>query len=106
MCGIYITNIQYQKQEIQNKLKQINFRGPDNLGYRKINDVSLGHLRLSILDLDQRSNQPYFYKDLYITFNGEIYNFKNIREELVFLGVTFETTSDTEVLIKAVLHLM
>lgn len=100
MCGIYITNIAYQKEEIEDKLKQIDFRGPDNLGVEKIDTVSLGHLRLSILDLDKRSNQPYQYKDLYITFNGEIYNFETIREELIALGFSFETTSDTEVLIK------
>lgn len=100
MCGIYITNISYQKEEIQDKLKQIDFRGPDNLGVENINNVSLGHLRLSILDLDKRSNQPYQYKDLYITFNGEIYNFDSIRDELIDLGYSFETTSDTEVLIK------
>jgi asparagine synthase (glutamine-hydrolysing) len=100
MCGIYITNISYQKEEIQDKLKKIDFRGPDNLGVEKIENISLGHLRLSILDLDKRSNQPYQYKDLYITFNGEIYNFESIREELIALGFSFETTSDTEVLIK------
>lgn len=100
MCGIYITNISYQKEEIQDKLKQVDFRGPDNLGLKKIDTVSLGHLRLSILDLDKRSNQPYQFKDLYITFNGEIYNFESIKEELIALGFSFETTSDTEVLIK------
>lgn len=100
MCGIYITNIPYQKEEIQDKLKQIDFRGPDNLGVVKINAVSLAHLRLSILDLDKRSNQPYKYKNLYITFNGEIYNYESIKKELITLGFSFETTSDTEVLIK------
>lgn len=100
MCGIYLTNIPYKKEEIQDKLKKIDFRGPDNLGVEKIDTISLGHLRLSILDLDKRSNQPYQYKDLYITFNGEIYNFESIREELIALGFSFETTSDTEVLIK------
>lgn len=100
MCGIYITNIPYQKEEIQDKLKQIDFRGPDNLGVVKINAVSLAHLRLSILDLDKRSNQPYKYKNLYITFNGEIYNYESIKKELIALGFSFETTSDTEVLIK------
>lgn len=100
MCGIYLTNIQYQKKEIQNKLKQIYFRGPDNLGYRKINDVSLGHLRLSILDLDPRSNQPYVYNNLTITYNGEIYNFEEIKKDLISEGYSFETTSDTEVLLK------
>lgn len=100
MCGIYITNIPFEKNEIVDKLKSIEFRGPDNLGYEKVNDLSFGHLRLSILDLDERSNQPYSFDHLKIVFNGEIYNFEDIKKELEALGYTFETTSDTEVLIK------
>lgn len=100
MCGIYITNIPFQKEEVIDKLKTIEFRGPDYLGYEKINEVSLGHLRLAILDLDQRSNQPYTFKQFHIVFNGEIYNFDTIKKELIVLGYDFETTSDTEVLIK------
>lgn len=100
MCGIYITNIPFKKEEVETKLDSIKFRGPDNLGYEKVGDISLGHLRLSILDLDSRSNQPYSYNYLKITFNGEIYNFEDIKQELIVLGYNFETTSDTEVLIK------
>lgn len=100
MCGIYITNIPFEKSEIVDKLKSIEFRGPDNLGYEKSNDISFGHLRLAILDLDERSNQPYSFGHLKIVFNGEIYNFEDIKKELIALGYTFETTSDTEVLIK------
>lgn len=100
MCGIYITNIPFKKEEVETKLDSIKFRGPDNLGYEKVGDISLGHLRLSILDLDSRSNQPYSYNYLNITFNGEIYNFEVIKQELIVLGYNFETTSDTEVLIK------
>ena len=100
MCGIYITNIPFEKNEIVDKLKSIEFRGPDNLGYEKVNNLSFGHLRLSILDLDERSNQPYSFDHLKIVFNGEIYNFEDIKKELEALGYTFETTSDTEVLIK------
>lgn len=100
MCGIYITNIPFQKEDVIDKLKGIEFRGPDYLGYDKINEISLGHLRLAILDLDQRSNQPYSFKQFHIVFNGEIYNFESIKQELIILGHYFETTSDTEVLIK------
>ncbi|RYE00366.1 MAG: hypothetical protein EOP54_00235 [Sphingobacteriales bacterium] len=60
-------------------MKSIDFRGPDNLGYEKLKNVSLGHLRLAILDLDERSNQPYSFGHLKIVFNGEIYNFEDIR---------------------------
>ncbi|MDE5430531.1 asparagine synthase (glutamine-hydrolyzing) [Elizabethkingia meningoseptica] len=100
MCGIYSTNITYNTIEIEKKLQSISFRGPDNMGITKINDLILGHLRLAILDLDKRSNQPYSFGNYHIVFNGEIYNFKDIRRELEELGYEFETTSDTEVLIK------
>lgn len=100
MCGIYITNIPFSEEEVREKLKKIEFRGPDNLGYKKSGDISLGHLRLSIIDLDSRSNQPFTYNSLSLVFNGEIYNFNSIREELIQEGYTFETTSDTEVLLK------
>lgn len=100
MCGIYITNRPYQKDEIENKLKKISFRGPDNLDVKKINDVSMGHLRLAIIDLDKRSNQPYIFNQYSIVYNGEIYNFESIRAELIEQGFFFDTKSDTEVLIK------
>jgi len=100
MCGIYITNIPYEKEEVLDKLNLIKFRGPDNLGYLKKGNISLGHLRLAIVDLDVRSNQPFFYDKYSIVFNGEIYNFQDIREELEALGHSFETTGDTEVLVK------
>lgn len=100
MCGIYITNIPYPKSEVELKLKKIQFRGPDYSAVIQKENLSLGHLRLSILDLEERSNQPFEYEHLTIVFNGEIYNFKDIKSELEDLGYKFKTTSDTEVLIK------
>lgn len=100
MCGIYITNIPFSETEVNDKLRSIKFRGPDNLGYQKIDEISLGHLRLSIIDLGLRSNQPFTHNQYSIVFNGEIYNYKDIRKELILNGYTFHTTSDTEVLIK------
>ena len=100
MCGIYLTNIQFSKKEIKKKLEKIKYRGPDNSGFLKENDISLAHLRLSILDLDERSNQPFKYKQLSLVYNGEIYNFKEVKDILIKEGYSFETTSDTEVLIK------
>ena len=91
MCGIYITNHNFNKEDVLKKLNTIKFRGPDNTGYSKIDNVSIGHLRLSIIDLDKRSNQPLHYKGLYITYNGEVYNYKEIRAELITLGYKFET---------------
>jgi asparagine synthase (glutamine-hydrolysing) len=104
MCGIYSTNIDYKKEEILQKLRKIKFRGPDNLGYKKHNMVSMAHLRLSILDLDSRSNQPFQYENLSIVYNGEVYNFKEIKKELEGIGYNFRTMSDTEVVIIGFKH--
>lgn len=100
MCGIYLTNIPFGEQQIKSKLEKIKYRGPDYTSVLKRDTITLGHLRLAILDLDQRSNQPFRYKNLTIVYNGEIYNFKDIRGELEGIGYSFQTTSDTEVLIK------
>ena len=99
MCGIYLTNIPFDKEVIEEKLDSISFRGPDFTGIKKINNLTLGHLRLSILDLDPRSHQPMIYQNLHIVFNGEIYNYKDIKSELQDRGYKFNTESDTEVLL-------
>ncbi|HLT32502.1 MAG TPA: asparagine synthase (glutamine-hydrolyzing), partial [Aquaticitalea sp.] len=104
MCGIYITNIPYNSDEILNKLDSISFRGPDFTGIAKVNHLTFGHLRLSILDLDPRSHQPMVFENLTIVFNGEIYNYKPIRKELQNLGYHFKTESDTEVLLVGYKH--
>lgn len=101
MCGIYLTNKNISVDEATEKLKLINYRGPDNLSVQKIDNLILGHLRLSILDLDKRSNQPFFGFENYIVFNGEIYNYQEIKKELISLNYSFKTTSDTEVLLAA-----
>ncbi len=79
-------------------------RGPDAVGYwqNPYANVSLGHRRLSIIDLDERANQPMHSQDnrYVIIFNGEIYNFRDLRAELEKAGETFRTQSDTEVLLK------
>jgi len=100
MCGIYLSNLPFTEENVREKLKSINFRGPDYLGVLKHNNLIFGHLRLSILDLDNRSNQPMQYEHLTIVFNGEIYNFLEIKNELIELGYSFNTTGDTEVILK------
>jgi asparagine synthase (glutamine-hydrolysing) len=100
MCGIYLTNIPFAEEEIKIKLESIQFRGPDYTGLQKVADLTFGHLRLSILDLDVRSHQPMQFEDFTIVFNGEIYNFLEIKKELTALGYTFNTTGDTEILLK------
>jgi len=99
MCGIYLTNIPYSESEVEDKLKSISFRGPDYTGIKKIDAVTLGHLRLSILDLNPRSHQPMVLENLHIVYNGEIYNYKDVKKELLTFGYQFKTESDTEVLL-------
>ncbi len=109
MCGIYGTTIQYSTEEVKSKLDRISFRGPDQSGVQLFkldnNQVALGHNRLSIIDLDQRSNQPFTYNDtIHIVFNGEIYNFRSLRKTLIEKGYLFKTTSDTEIICAAYLE--
>ena len=75
-------------------------RGPDWEDTYFDEDVSIGHNRLAILDTDNRSNQPFVFKNLVLSFNGEIYNYLHLRKDLEIKGHRFSTTSDTEVLIK------
>jgi len=79
-------------------------RGPDAVGYWQNTgaEVSLGHRRLSIIDLDERANQPMLSDDnrYVIVFNGEIYNFRELRKQLECEGEKFRTEGDTEVLLK------
>lgn len=101
MCGIVglVT-----KKEKENTIKlmsdRIKHRGPDGDGYFIDGDVALGHRRLSIIDLSS-GDQPMFNEDgsVVTVFNGEIYNYQELKEELIALGHDFKTKSDTEVLV-------
>jgi asparagine synthase (glutamine-hydrolysing) len=87
---------------IMNMLMSIKHRGPDHTGFQIYEDgVVLGHNRLSIIDLSEIGNQPFEYKHLSITYNGEIYNYKEIRKELLELGHRFRSETDTEVILAA-----
>ena len=110
MCGIagYLGDAPPTPAQRAAALRALHRRGPDNAG--EIN-FTLGrqrgcllHTRLSILDLDPRSNQPFVRLGLSLAFNGEIYNHVEIREQLQTRGVGFRTTSDTEVLLEAWRH--
>ena len=103
MCGI-AGIVGYAEHCLQAMLAKIHHRGPDFTGSTALTAMHcfLGHVRLSILDLDPRSHQP-FVSDCQryvLVFNGEIYNFSELRAELEQDGHTFRTTSDTEVLLK------
>lgn len=104
MCGIYgeisLVNKQVNRIKFTQALDQLEQRGPDSSGTFFKDNIALGHRRLSIIDLDS-GDQPMFdtNKQLVIVFNGEIYNFLSLREELIETGFTFKTTSDTEVIL-------
>jgi asparagine synthase (glutamine-hydrolysing) len=104
MCGIYGSTVNYPDEVIRTKLTRVQFRGPDYSGFERIGSVILGHNRLAIVDLDHRSDQPFTYKHLVVVFNGEIYNYKEIKAKLITLGYSFSTDSDTEVLAAAYLE--
>src|SRR5690606_32623553 len=80
-------------------------RGPDGRGVKYFNQnrVAIGHLRLSIIDLSEAGNQPMCNEngDLWLTFNGEIYNFIELRRELVQLGHQFQSMTDSEAIVHA-----
>jgi asparagine synthase (glutamine-hydrolysing) len=80
----------------------IEHRGPDSFGFYESENIGFGHRRLSILDLSPLGHQPMEFQDKYvITFNGEIYNYIEIKEELKGLGYHFNSNSDTEVILAA-----
>lgn len=84
-------------------LATLSYRGPDSNGSMAFDTAALGHTRLAIIDLSPSGHQPMRdnAKDIAITFNGEIYNYKELRAELEKKGHVFSTPSDTEVILKA-----
>lgn len=105
MCGITgIINrngLPVDQQAIQHLNDQVKHRGPDGAGVFCAKNIGLGHRRLSIIDLTDAGHQPMSTAHLTITYNGEVYNYIELREELKSLGVTFHTDSDTEVILAA-----
>ena len=101
MCGFvgYLDN-KIDKKILKKMNDKIIHRGPDQEGYYIDNFIGLGHRRLSIIDLEN-GIQPIYNEDKtkVIVFNGEIYNYQELKEELIKLNHTFLTNSDTEVLI-------
>ena len=79
-------------------------RGPDSQGFWNEENIGLSHNRLSLLDLSENANQPFQNERYKLIFNGEIYNWKNLRSELSEQNITFFTSSDTEVLFHGLIH--
>ena len=96
MCGIFGFN--YQKINEKLFLNLMSHRGPDARGITRHQDWVLGHLRLSIIDIQDKSNQPFLKDGSFLAFNGEIYNYKELKLEF-FAQEEFLTDSDTELLI-------
>ena len=120
MCGLIFSSGNFKFQSFLLGYKNIKHRGPEdsktfffdsalkkkikikNLKKTKTfkNIIGIGHHRLKIVDLNA-SSQPMFFKDLVIAYNGEIYNFKEIRKKLIGYGYKFKTNGDTEVVLKS-----
>lgn len=106
MCGIagFIDNKSTKENALSHiklMLKSIQHRGPDNSSVWQSENITLGHNRLSIIDLHETANQPFEYLDVVIVFNGEIYNYLELRNVLQNKGWSFRTNGDTEVICAA-----
>lgn len=119
MCGILGVSGKHSRHAFIKALESITHRGPDSFGlasyadevklHKKDKDaflsssstISLGHRRLSIIDLDERADQPFVKHSKVICYNGEIFNYLEIKEELSLKGYKFKTNSDTEIVLSA-----
>ena len=102
MCGFvgFTNNISNTREVLERMSESITHRGPDSHGEHIDEGVALGFRRLSIIDLSNGS-QPLYNEDgtVVLVFNGEIYNYQPLREELLSYGHSFSTETDSEVLI-------
>ena len=98
MCAI--NGFNFPDKDLIFKMKQFTSnRGPDAEGLYIDDSITIYHNRLSILDLNKSADQPMSYKNYIISFNGEIYNYKNLKDDLIKFGYKFKTNSDTEVIL-------
>jgi len=108
MCGIIgysATNpssFQKKRERFSGAIDDLKHRGPDNSGlWESDQKIVLGHTRLSIIDLSADGNQPFHHEKLSISWNGEIFNYIEVREQLKKEGIAFRTQTDTEVMAAA-----
>ena len=108
MCGIVAIvsnkNISINEDLISKSLDSIAHRGPDGEGHYFGENFALGHRRLAIIDLSADGAQPMQRNNLVISFNGEIFNYIELRQDLITFGYNFETETDTEVILNAYKH--
>jgi asparagine synthase (glutamine-hydrolysing) len=108
MCGIagHYGPQNIPEPAITDCLQRLQHRGPDHAGFKTWDragiNATLLFTRLSIIDRDARANQPMRFRHWWLTFNGELYNYRELREELAGIGHSFVTTSDSEVLLHAI----
>ena len=90
------------KDSLSLALDSINYRGPDGRGLYIKDNVALGHVRLSIIDLSEAGNQPMISKNgkQIISYNGEVYNFKDLKKELASQEIEYQSATDTEVILE------
>lgn len=106
MCGLsgYIGKKSFSKKIIQDTLAAMRNRGPDHQGYKHLisgeNNIYLLSSRLKIVDRNPRSNQPMCHDNFTISYNGEIYNVKDIKKIIFSYGLKLKTNSDTELILK------
>lgn len=108
MCGIagaFVTKKSKKNLDLHNLLPQmvktLDHRGPDSNGIKIQNNVGLGHTRLSVIDLSEAGNQPMISENenIIIVYNGEVYNFLELKKILIKSGFTFKSNTDTEVIL-------
>jgi asparagine synthase (glutamine-hydrolysing) len=111
MCGIAgITDWKNERMDIDVTVKamtdKLKRRGPDSEGLEKLDKITLGFRRLSVIDLSEKANQPMCTEDkrYWIVYNGEVYNFQEIRNDLKKYNVNFKSNSDTEVILYSYIH--
>lgn len=100
MCGL-LGAFDLPGFDVAARLDLIRHRGPDGSGVVSVGPAVHGHVRLALVDLSSASDQPFRFGDAVLSFNGEVWNFREVRAELEALGRTFRTTGDTEVLAAA-----
>ena len=107
MCGIFglinLNGERINREELKKSNNFLNHRGKDGDGYWTEGTIGLAHKRLAIIDLSTKASQPMSSENqrYIISYNGEIYNFKELRDQLESKGLVFNSSSDTEVVVNS-----
>lgn len=100
ICGMFSKNNKIDQKKFEHMVDLVAYRGPDDRGVYYDKNIALGHRRLAIIDLSREGHQPFCYMDrYYLVYNGEIFNYRELKSQLQEKGYEFATNTDTEVLI-------